>query len=103
MMPAVPLPQNAGIKFPVEVKLKPKYRYDPRRCVFESESGKRFNPSGDLPRNNKIVYKVPALAEADPARLSTPEKDLRRYMQVILPDGESPADYIKTILAWPSV
>src|SRR4249919_391545 len=97
MMPAVPLPQNAGIKFPVEVKLKPKYRYDPRRRVFESESGKRFNPSGDLPRNTKIVYKVPALAEADPARLSKPEKDLRRYMQVILPDGESPADYIKTI------
>ena len=103
MMPAVPLPQNAGIKFPVEVKLKPKYRYDPRRRVFESESGKQFNPSGDLPRNTKIVYKVPALAEADPARLSTPEKDLRRYMQVILPDGKSPADYIKTIRAWPSV
>ena len=36
-------------------------------------------------------------------RLSKPEKDLRRYMQVILPDGESPADYIKTIRAWPSV
>ncbi len=103
MMPAVPLPQSAGIKTPVEVKLKPKYRYDSSRRVFESDTGERFKPSGDLPKNTRIVYKVPALAEADPARLSKHEKDLRRYMQVILPEGESPADYVETIRAWPSV
>jgi hypothetical protein len=103
MMPAVPLPRSAGIKTPVEVKLKPKYRYDSSRRMFESESGERFKPFGGPPKNTRIVYKVPALAEADPARLSKHEKDLRRYMQVILPEGESPVDYVETIRAWPSV
>ncbi len=103
MMPAVPVPQNAGIRIPVEVKLKPRYRYDPGRRIFESESGERFKPSGDLPKNTRIVYKVPALAAVDPAKLSKSEKDLRRHMQVILPKGESPADYVELIRAWPSV
>ena len=102
-MPAVPVPQNAGIRTPVELKLRRKYRYDASRRMFESNSGELFKPFGDLPRNSKIVYKVPALAEADPAKLSKPEQDLRRYMQVILPEGEQPADYIKVIRAWPSV
>jgi hypothetical protein len=87
----------------VEVKLKPKYRYDSNRRMFESESGERFKPFGDLPKNTRLVYKVPELANADPARLSKHEKDLRRYMQVILPEGKSPADYVGTIRGWPSV
>jgi hypothetical protein len=103
MMPSVPPPENAGIKTPVEVKLKPRYRYNASRRVFESDSGDQFKPSGDLPKKTRIVYKVPALAEADPATLSSHEKDLRRYMQVILPEGESPADYVEAIRAWPSV
>jgi hypothetical protein len=103
MMPAAPPPQNAGIKVPVEVKLKSKYRYDSRRHIFESDSGERFKPPGDLPKNIRIVYKVPALAEADSAKLSRHEKELRRYMQVILPESESPADYVEAIRAWPSV
>jgi hypothetical protein len=103
MMPAVPVPQSAGIRTPVEVKLKPKWRYDSSKRVFESDSGERFKPSGELPKGTRIVYKVPALAEADPATLSKSEKDLRRYMQVILPEGESPADYVEAIRAWPSV
>jgi hypothetical protein len=82
MMPAAHLPRSTGIRTPVEVKLKPKYRYDLDKRVFESDSGERFKPSGDLPRNTRIVYKVPALAKADPAGLSKHEKDLRRYMQV---------------------
>lgn len=87
----------------MEVKLKRKYRYDSGRRMFESASGERFKPSGDLPKNTRIVYKVPALAEADPAKLSKHEQDLRRYMQVILPEGVSPAEYVEAIRAWPSV
>jgi hypothetical protein len=103
MMPAVPVPRNAGIRVPVEVKLKPRYRYDATRRVFESDSGERFAPAGDLPKNTRIVYKVPSLAGVDPRKLSRSERDLRRYMQVILPDGEAAADYVETIRAWPSV
>jgi hypothetical protein len=103
MMPSVPPPQGAKIRVPVEVKLKRTYRYDPTRRVFRSESGKLFAPAADLPKATLIVYKVPSLAAADPAKLSKSERDLRRYVQVILPEGESAADYIDVIRAWPSV
>lgn len=103
MMPAVSVPRGARIKTPVEVKLKPQYRYDSTRRVFESNSGARFKPAVDLPKNTLIVYKVPALAEADARKLSKSERDLRQYMQVILPEGASPADYVEIIRAWPSV
>jgi hypothetical protein len=103
MMPAVHAPRNADIRVPVEVKLKPRYRYDSSKRVFESASGVRFNPGNDLPRKTRIVYKVPALAGMDVAKLSKWEKDLRRYMQVILPEGASPLDYVEIIRAWPSV
>ena len=42
-------------------------------------------------------------ARADPSRLNDAERDLRRYMQVILPPGESTNKYLKVIRAWPSV
>ena len=101
-MPAVPAPKNA-IGVPVELKLKRGYKYDSRKHVFESGSGATFNPHNDLPKDTLIVYKVPALAAADEARLSKSEKELRRYMQVILPAGASPRDYVDIIRAWPGV
>jgi hypothetical protein len=103
MMPAVPAPKNAGISIPVELKLKPNYRYDSRKRVFESGSGTRFNPFKDLPKDTRIVYKVPALAAADEAKLSESERELRRYMQVILPPGAAPQDYVDAVRAWPGV
>jgi hypothetical protein len=103
MMPAVPVPESAGIRTPIEVKLKPHYRYNPARRLFETAAGKNFKPAGDLPRNTRLVYKVPALAQADPLKLSKAERDLRRFMQVILPEGASAADYVAVVRAWPSV
>ena len=35
--------------------------------------------------------------------LSQAEKELRRYMQVILPQGVSPQDFVEIVRAWPSV
>jgi len=103
MIPAVPLPADSKVRTPVDLKLKPKWRFDASRRVFVSDSGKDFAPRGELPKNSRIVYKVPSLVEADEARLSKYEKDLRRYMQVILPAGESPADYLNVVRAWPCV
>src|SRR5215813_10433497 len=103
MIPAVTIPRSAGIRRPVEIKLKPKYWYDSRKRIFASASGKQFKPFAALPKNTRIVYKVPALAERDPATITKHERDLQRYMQIILPQGESPADYIETIRTWPSV
>lgn len=103
MLPAVPVPRSAGIRIPVELKLKPRYRYDSRKRIFESDSGDRFKPFDDLPRNTRIVYKVPALSNADPAKLAASERELQRHMQVILPEGKLAADYVDAIRAWPSV
>ncbi len=103
MIPAVPVPKNSGVKTPVELKLKTGWRFDTRRHVFESDSGEKFSPRDDLPKNSRIVYKVPHLVEADESKLSKHERDLRRYMQVILPAGESPAEYVATVRAWPCV
>ena len=71
--------------------------------MFESGSGTSFDPHRDLPKDTRIVYKVPALAAADELRLTQSEKELRRYMQVILPQGVSPQDFVEIVRAWPSV
>jgi hypothetical protein len=102
MIPAVPAPDGA-VRTPIELKLKPKWRFDASRREFVSASGESFVPRDSLPSRTKIVYKVTRLAEADEAQLSKYEKDLRRYMQVILPPGVSPADYVDVVRAWPSV
>ncbi len=54
-------------------------------------------------QKTKIVYKVPSLAQADEAGLSESEKDLRRYMQIILPLGESAAEYLNVVRDWDCV
>jgi hypothetical protein len=103
MYPAVPLPPDSKVRIPIEVKLKPRWRYDPARRVFVSAAGETFDARGQLPKNSRIVYKVPALAAADEKGLSAPERELRRYMQVILPPGQPPSRYVEAVRAWPSV
>jgi hypothetical protein len=103
MMPAVRLPAGSKVRTPIELKLKPKWHFDARRRVFMSEAGEEFAPRGQLPRNSRIVYKVPGLIAADQARLSKHERELRRYMQVILPATESPAQYLEVVRGWPAV
>jgi len=103
MIPPVTLPATSKVRIPVDLKLQPGWRFNSRRRCFESDSGERFTPHGELPKGSKIVYKVPNLASADTAKLSKAEQDLQRYMQVILPEGESPADYVEAIRKWPCV
>lgn len=103
MMPAVPLPPNSKIKVPVDLKLKRQWRFKPEGRLFESDSGKKFTPASDLPKNTRIVHKVPSLARTASAKLSKHERDLSRYVQVILPAGESPAEYVNVIRRWPCV
>jgi len=102
MIPAVPLPAGSKVRTPIEVKLKPKWRFDASRRVFVSNSGEEFAPRGELPRNSKIVYKVPSLVEADAARLSKYEK-IAPLHAGDLPARESPADYVNVVRAWACV
>ena len=103
MIPAVSLPGGSKVRTPIDLKLRPKWRFDPSRRVFVSDAGEKFAPRGALPKRSRIVYKVPGLVGVAQARLSKHERDLQRYMQVILPAGESPAKYIDVVRAWPPV
>lgn len=86
----------------MDLKLKSHWRFDTARSLFVMGSGRMFVPTG-LPRGSRIVYKAPSLAAADAARLSRHERDLQRYVQVILPAKESPQGYLAGIRAWPCV
>jgi hypothetical protein len=101
-IPAVPLPKDGSVRTPLDFKLKPDWHFDTKRRAFESDSGEKFSPR-ELPEGSRIVYKVPNLARAARAKLNEHERELRRYMQVILPHGESPARYLRAVRAWPSV
>lgn len=103
MIPAVPPPGGSMVPRPIDVKLKKAWRFDTKRRIFSSTSGDTFDPAPTLPAGSRIAYKVPKLAEADPASLSDPERDLARYMHVILPKGESPHDWLEAVRAWPPV
>jgi hypothetical protein len=100
MIPEVPLPRGSKIRTPIDLKLKSAWRFDSRRGVFVS-ADQTFKP--ELPPKSRIVYKVPSLAKADPSKLSKAERDLQRYIQVILPPGRRPAAYLERIRAWPCI
>jgi hypothetical protein len=102
-IPAIPAPTDGSIRRPVDVTLAPGWRFDAGRRDFVSDEGARVNPRDDLPEGSRIVAKVPSLAGADPASLSPAERDLQRYLQVILPAGEAPEAYLEVVRAWPFV
>ena len=91
------------MRTPIDVKLARGWHFDTKRRIFESDAGGKFSPEGTIPKGSRIVYKVPNLARADDSRLNEHERELRRYMQVILPRRESPAGYVQVIRGWPAV
>jgi hypothetical protein len=106
MIPAVRIPKGAKLRTPVEIKLKPGWHFDARRRVFVSDRGESFAPRGELPKNSRIVHKTPAIAAAArsvKAALSSAEKNLLRYLQVILPAEHAAAEHVKTVRQWPCV
>ncbi len=103
MFPAVPLPDDVPVKRPIELTLKPGWRYDSRRRAFVGAKGNSFSPRGDLPLRTKIAYQVPDVIGKDPAKLSKPERDLQRYLHVVLPSEAKPEDYVAVVSKWPCV
>jgi hypothetical protein len=59
--------------------------------------------AADLPKRSRVVPSVPSLVSADEAALSPAERDLRRYIQVILPPDEPPDHNVDAVRAWPCV
>ena len=103
MASSVPAPKGAKVRRPVELRLKAGWRYDPERRVFLTPGGERCSPGPGLPRGTRIALKVPSLHRVRGAALSHPERELLRYVQVILPAKAAPADYVAAIAAWACV
>lgn len=98
MLPAVPPPP--GLLRPVSVKLKPGWAFDVKARQFRGPGGEAFTPEG-LPRGTRLEPTVPQLAGRPRKTLSAAERDLQRYVQVVLPTGNDPEAYVQAIRAWP--
>ena len=85
------------------VKLFPGWVLDSANQRFLTSSGKSFAPAGDLPRRSRIVYTASDLDGRDPSSLRDSERELSRHVQVILPRGTDPAEYIARIQRWECV
>lgn len=99
MYPAVPAPKGLVARS-IDYKLKPGWRYDTGKKVFVDAKGAEF-ALPPLGRNSRIVYKVTGLPTR--GRLSKAERDLQRYMQVILPPSRSPEALLEKVQSWPWV
>lgn len=99
MIPAVLPPKGLAGKS-IDCKLKPGWRYDEARGVFVGTGGAAFAPPA-LPKRARIVYKVPSLARSARRGLSAAERDLQRYMQIILPTARAAKPLLAAVQSWP--
>lgn len=102
-IPAVPAPGDGRVRKSVDFKLKAGWQFEPTGRTFKSDAGETFSPRAQLPAGSRIVHTAPSLARAEPSRLNEHQRELRRYMQVILPKGESAAPHLRAIRSWPPV
>lgn len=101
MYPAIPPPKQLSGRS-VEFKLKPGWRYNEAKGVFIDPRGVEF-ATPRLPKNSRVLYKVPGLARSASKKLSAAEKDLQRYMQVILPSLRSARAVLQAVRSLPGV
>ncbi len=99
MYPDVPPPANVQILRPVDFKLKPGWRFDEAKQAFAGPAGESFRP--ELPKGARLVFKVPDLARSRRKGLSEAQRDLQRYMQVVLPQSFKPEEFAKKVKQWP--
>jgi hypothetical protein len=86
-----------GVSPHLDVRLKSGWRFDRKRRAFVSADGGATSLKKLLPTGAKVVAKVPALADADPADLSDDEKTLASYFQVVLSSAADVADAAKAL------
>ena len=92
-----------GLKPHLVVKLNEGWEFDATRHVFVSTEGREFSPKTALPKGSKIVYTAPTLATAPRNSLSEAQRNLARYVQVILPKGHDAAAYRPVVAKWECV
>jgi hypothetical protein len=93
---------KASVRPSLSLRLRPGWRLA-GPGEFADASGAPLHVAADLPRGAELVPTVPALAAADPKRLSAPERELARHVQLILPAGADPAKLLPAVKRWASV
>ena len=101
MFPAIPPPKELNGRS-IDFKLKPGWRFDEVKGVFIDPSGVEFAVPR-LPKNSRVIYKVPSLARSASKKLSGAERDLQRYMQVILPSPRATQLVLQAVQSLPGV
>jgi len=101
MFPSVPPPKQFVGKS-IDCKLKPGWRFDEKRAVFVGPKGQVLAPVS-LPKSARISYKVPSLAQSPRRSLSPAERDLSRYLQVILPTARGVEKLVPVVQSWPAI
>lgn len=93
---------EAPVRPSLAIRLNPGWRLA-GAVAFADASGARLDVAADLPPGAELVPTVPALATADPERLSGPERDLARHVQLILPAGADAGRLLPVVRRWTSV
>lgn len=98
-MPSVPLPSN--IRRSLTCRLKKSWSLDDKRQLFIGPKGAEFQGSERLPPNSTVTASVPNLGQQPKAKLSAAEKELARYIQIILPENVEPKKVLDEVAQWP--
>ena len=93
---------SKGVQLHLQAKLKREWRYNPGKGAFYDLSGKHKGHIAPrrLPSGSQVAPMVPALAEADPRKLSRDELKLARFVLIMLPKGANPEKILKEMLDW---
>lgn len=99
MQPAIPVPGHAGVRLPIVVELKKGWHYEEASGSF-AHGRQRFDPAEALPAGAQVTQRFPA--GSIPPR-TTQERELARFVQLVLPPDDVPAKYLDLVQRWPCV
>ena len=89
-----------GLRPNIVIRLKKGWTFESDSRAFISRDGQKLSPMKDLPEGSRLVYVAPELAQAVPESLSEDERNLARYLHVILPEGTGPSAYFHVLRKW---
>lgn len=89
-----------GVRRHVVARLKPGWSYDAKSGRFVSEEGLEIAPAEDLPPKSKILATVPELSEQPGEKLTPPEEELARSLQVIPPKDANLEEVLEQVRSW---
>lgn len=95
---APPAPTRA-----LTLTLKPGWWFDAHAGAFVSADGSRTPIADRLPAGSRLVPTAPAVAQRPPAKRSAPERELARYVQLLLPADADAEATLRLVQGWDMV